>query len=248
MSFLGVLPILVPFFVAGLAGSLHCIGMCGPLLAAHSAVTRPKKRASELWVHAGRVWTYATLGLVAGRFGELLRTGSAVAGVQRASGIAVGAAIVGAGIVVASTSRVSGSLAARVGCAVGTLGDRPIVRAIAGMPGIAGRLLVGAMLGFLPCGLVYGMLVAAIALPTPLHAAAGMFVFGLGTVPALSVALATRGLVPPWLRARASGAVGAVLVLAGLLVIARSGLAPLHRHPRHSPHSDVPPIAESVGR
>jgi sulfite exporter TauE/SafE len=229
-----MLSVLGPFFAAGLAGSLHCIGMCGPLLVAYSGMTRSSERPSELWVHAGRVSTYAMLGLVAGRFGEVLREGSAVAGFQRASGIAIGAAMVGAGLVVASTSRMSGALAARVGCAVETLGDRPIVRAIAGAPGISGRFLVGAMLGFLPCGLVYGMLIAAIALPTALHAAASMLVFGLGTVPALSIALATRGLVPLWLRARASGAVGGVLILAGLFVIARSGLAPFHTHSRHS--------------
>jgi uncharacterized protein len=223
------LPMFAPFFVAGLAGSLHCVGMCGPLLAAYSGVVRSEARASELWVHAGRIWTYAMLGLVAGRFGEALRAGSAVAGLQRATGILLGVTIVVAGALVAWTSR-SGALATRVGCALGTLGVRPAVRALAVAPDVLARVLVGAMLGFLPCGLVYGMLIAAVALPSPLHAAAAMLCFGAGTIPFLSLALVSRGFVPPWLRARASAAVGTVLVLAGLFVIARSALAPLHHH------------------
>ena len=50
-----------------------------------------------------------------------------------------------------------------------------------------GTYLFGLVLGLLPCGLIYAALVAACALATPLQGAAGMLMFGLGTVPILAI-------------------------------------------------------------
>ena len=62
--------------LAGLAASLHCIGMCGPLLVAFSGAftTGGGNPALRLLpYHAGRIWTYGLLGLLAGRLGASAR-------------------------------------------------------------------------------------------------------------------------------------------------------------------------------
>ncbi len=48
--------------------------------------------------------------------------------------------------------------------------------------------LLGVILGFLPCGLLYSAFLIAATFPNPLLAAFGMFLFGLGTFPALFIA------------------------------------------------------------
>ena len=60
--------------LTGLAGSLHCVGMCGPVLLGLSR-RLPEGRSfavDALAYHLGRIWTYMLLGLLAGAFGQRL--------------------------------------------------------------------------------------------------------------------------------------------------------------------------------
>ena len=57
---------------------------------------------------------------------------------------------------------------------------------LAGEGGVVARILLGATMGFLPCGLVYGMLMVAAGLGGPMEGGFGMLAFGLGTVPSLT--------------------------------------------------------------
>ena len=84
-----VLSVLPALLLAGLAGSLHCVGMCGPILLAFSQVFRPPGEEGGgrlalqrdfLFYHAGRIWTYGMLGFLAGLLGKSLRQGAALAG------------------------------------------------------------------------------------------------------------------------------------------------------------------------
>ena len=62
---------------------------------------------------------------------------------------------------------------------------------------MAGRYLLGVANGFLPCGPVYAMAVAALTAPTPAHGAGMMTMFGLGTLPVLlAIGLGTGRLAP----------------------------------------------------
>ena len=81
-------PVLAAAFVLGLAGSAHCIGMCGPIaLAVPSSSPRWGARLlSTLILNSGRLFTYALLGLAFGAFG----TGSRLAGLQQGVSIAAG--------------------------------------------------------------------------------------------------------------------------------------------------------------
>jgi len=199
----------------GLAGSLHCAGMCGPLALALPATGGGKVGflAGRLAYNAGRLVTYAALGLVAGLVGGAF----ALAGLQRWISLAAGGLIL-CGLLFAS----------RVGAAT------PAVHAVAWVKSrLAGLLrrrslrtlgLLGMLNGILPCGLVYAACAGATTTSGPLAGAGYMALFGLGTVPMmLAVALAGWALPMAW-RLRLQGFVPAVTALVAVLLIVR-GLA-----------------------
>jgi sulfite exporter TauE/SafE len=236
-----LLPAYLSLLLAGLAGSLHCIGMCGPIVVGFSqaagagGLTRRAMLQDFLGYHAGRIWTYAILGFLAGLAGMQLRAGSTWAGVQQGVSIGIGTAVIVAGIVL--TGVIPGLGTRRLECGVKKLAGARWLGALIRQPGLAPRLLLGAIMGFLPCGLIYAMLVIVAAMPTPAHSAAGMAVFGLGTVPSLTAALGAGRLVQlggrnlPWLtRLRAHGArlAAVVIILTGAWMIARAAMP--HEH------------------
>jgi sulfite exporter TauE/SafE len=218
-----LLTVLPAMLLAGLAGSLHCIGMCGPILLAFSGAmrrggdaaggARPRRFASDfLWYHAGRIWTYGVLGFLAGLVGQSLRHGSALMGWQRVFGIAAGAAVVIVGLALLGV--VPGLRLDKAGaCGIKKITSNAWLAALLRSGSAWSRLLLGAAMGLLPCGLVYAMLAVVAALPSPAHAALGMVAFGVGTVPSLSAVLATAHLMPA--RWRATGTrIAAVFVIA----------------------------------
>ena len=71
---MGYLEIISTAFILGAVGSLHCIGMCGPLALALPMAHRSTggRLAGGLLYNAGRILTYATLGLLLGTVGALL--------------------------------------------------------------------------------------------------------------------------------------------------------------------------------
>jgi sulfite exporter TauE/SafE len=225
------LTVYASLLVAGLAGSLHCIGMCGPIMFAFShafgEADRARGKRSSLFhdfafYHAGRVWTYGFIGLVVGLLGQGVRTSAWLAGWQRGASLAFAASIVLCGLVLAGVvpaPRVDTVLGA---CGVGKLRGRAWFAGLVRTPGAIARLLLGALMGLLPCGLVYAALVLAATLPTPGHAALGMIVFGLGTVPSLSAVLLVGRTAPAWLRVHGTRIVGVTLILIGCFMLARA--------------------------
>ena len=231
--------------LAGLAGSLHCIGMCGPILLSFSQVFDAAARrrgdpAAPLlsdfaWYHAGRIWTYGILGFLAGWAGKGLRDASAYLGWQRPVSILIGVTIVAAGLLVLGIVPTPKLKRLAHGCGFERLGVRPWFELLHG-PGRLRRLLLGATMGLLPCGLVYAMLTVAAALPTPAHGALGMLIFGLGTVPSLSAVLLIGRAVPPRLRLQGSRLAAVALILAGGWLTARALLIePGTAHTNHTP-------------
>ena len=241
--------------LAGLTGSLHCIGMCGPILLGFSqalrgqsmrsadgaAVNEPGVAGSEdgaailappsaqrslvndfLWYHVGRIWTYGLLGAVAGFVGAGMREGSAWLGWQQSAGIVLGVITVLTGVVLLGV--VPGVNLDRIasGCAFRRFKGAGWFQSLLRSRGAAPRLLLGAIMGLLPCGLVYAMLIVVAALPTPWHSALGMLVFGVGTVPALSAVLAASRMLPVKWRAHGTRLAALLVVVAGVWMTARS--------------------------
>lgn len=216
--------------VAGLAGSLHCLGMCGPIVLAFGELGRGgepqggsrtlRAVGSSLGYHAGRIWTYGVLGLLAGWTGSQLRAASVGVGWQKPLGIVAGAVVLATGLAaLGALPGIKLDLGTSGGC-VGAFARRPWLATLARRQ----SLLLGAVMGLLPCGLVYGSLVVVATLPTPWHSAIGMVIFGLGTTPALTGLVVSRAAIPSWILTRSSSWAGLLLICAGLVMLARSAM------------------------
>lgn len=196
---------LVPaLFLVGLASGVHCVGMCGGIVTAFSAPQRLLPAAAlwrrQLAFNAGRVSSYAVAGALAGLIGSGAYA-MAAAPAQAALYAAANLMLVLIGLYLAGLSGAAAWLE-RLGA--------PLWRRL--QP-LAVRLrphsfAAGAVWGWLPCGLVYGVLATAAAAGSPASGAAAMASFGLGTVPWLLGAGAFA------LRLRAWRAVVGSLVLA----------------------------------
>lgn len=161
-------------FLLGLAGSLHCAGMCGPLLLA-LAKARPRtvhESTGRVCYHLGRVASYCAIGLLLGLLGQV----AAPDGFQRWLSITLGVALLG-GLFVATKV----PLAAPVMKWVAWL--KCSMRGLLQRNSLAAQATMGALNGLLPCGLVYVAAVGATATGDALNGAAYMALFGLGTWP-----------------------------------------------------------------
>jgi sulfite exporter TauE/SafE len=187
---------LAGLFLAGLAGSLgHCAGMCGPFVLSQvasrlEAVPAARMRewhrlggAALLPYHLGRATTYAGLGALAAAASGVL------AGGRWLAALLLGLAALGlAATALPGLKR----LLAPAGPSQGNwLLGRWAGPLFADPTGMRGWLL-GAMLGFLPCGLLYAALAAAAATGEAVAGALGMLAFTAGTVPML-VAIGIAG-------------------------------------------------------
>jgi sulfite exporter TauE/SafE len=178
-------------FILGLAGSLHCAVMCGPLvLAVHAARgENPARRARRFFsgglnfaYHGGRIVTYSLLGTVSGLIGAAI----VFAGFQRWISIAAGGLVLLASLT--SLRAPWGGLAGKVVAVAKTRFSRLLRERTLGA-----AVLLGGLNGLLPCGLVYIACAAAAATGGVGGGIATMMAFGLGTAPMmLAVGLAGR--------------------------------------------------------
>ena len=234
MNAMSPLATMLALLAAGLAGSLHCVGMCGPILAGFQLARRDVSRfRSDFFAyHAGRIWTYALLGFAAGSFGTRLRLEADRLGWQRPLSVLFAGVVLAAALVLLGVFRAPRRLEALLrSCGAARVQARLAV--IARAPGAGPRLLLGAVMGFLPCGLVYAMLAVVSVFPTPAHAALGMLIFGLGTIPALSVVLLLGRSLSPWARRHGPRFVAGALLLAAGMMLWR-GLASPRDHAAHA--------------
>jgi sulfite exporter TauE/SafE len=201
-----------------LASSVHCAGMCGPLvLLSAPAPSRAARLLASLLLHAGKAATYLFLGAAAGLCGQLLARNPRLSWTASILPFAAAGAIALAGLsllgVRVSRGGPSGGAASLWLRIVGPLlKERP--------PGTP--LFLGMAMGLLPCPLVTAAVVSALASGTPLRGVTVMAGLALGTSPALGIvaALGKTGEAP---------ARGALAKLAGILLIAASLALPISR-------------------
>jgi sulfite exporter TauE/SafE len=176
--------------ILGFAGSLHCAGMCGPLMLAlpTAGPSRTGFVAGRMAYQVGRVLTYTLLGVGFGLLGRSL----AVIGLQRWVSLAAGVLML-AGLAAALPRGAALPVFAMVRwlkSAAGALLRRRTLGSLA---------LLGALNGLLPCGLVYAAAAAATSMGSWPDGIAYMAIFGLGTVPMmLGLSLSSRSIPPAW--------------------------------------------------
>jgi sulfite exporter TauE/SafE len=178
--------------VAGLAGSGHCLAMCGGIAGAlamrsraHGAVAGSLTLvAHALAYNLARVTSYTLAGAIAGTLGHALLRTVDVAPLSIALRVLAGAVMLAAAGRLLFGWRVLDPLEA----AGARLWRRWMPRgqdAAARRGGIGGAVLLGLAWGGLPCGLSYSMLLLAATTAHPLGGALVMFAFGVGTLPAM---------------------------------------------------------------
>lgn len=167
---------LVAAIILGFAGSLHCLGMCGPLvLAVHTSNTKSLLSANKLLYHAGRLMVYGLLGALAGLAGEA----ASAFGWQQ--GLAVVSGIVMLVLILWPERMKKGpfQLVGRI---------KYLFSQTLQSKSYGTHFILGALNGMLPCGLVYMALAAALATSSLKMSVAFMLIFGVGTTPALLAA------------------------------------------------------------
>ena len=207
-------------FTAGLLGGVHCVGMCGGIAGALSASSTgavPRRLAA---FNLGRIGSYAIAGSLAGAVGALAQASGPEAllrafifVVAQAMVVLVGLYVAGVGRAIPRFERAGAGLWRRI---------EPLRRRFFPIDSTARALGAGAIWGWIPCGLVYGMLPLAAVAGGAGKGAIVMGAFGLGTVPGLVVAgAAARHLAEarrlPWVRRLA----GFAIVAVGIVGLAR---------------------------
>jgi uncharacterized protein len=213
-------------FLAGFAGSFHCIGMCGGFACALGADPRGAGATSVRHVlyNTGRLTTYCFLGGLAGGLGQAISTSLGLrwldAG-QRALAVIAGLLMI---IMALSFFGLRGwhRVTSSFGGSTLVISLRSLLR----RPGHAAPLAFGVLNGFLPCPLVYAMVAQAASTVDVLSGSLTLLVFGLGTFPAmLAMGGLGRLLAPGWRRHGVRLAGGFILAL-GLITLGR-GVVPM---------------------
>jgi sulfite exporter TauE/SafE len=235
---------LFPIFLMGLLGSLHCVGMCGGIVGALSAAAgRPvivikaeassasplspaKAPARVLAYNLGRIGSYCVAGAFAGGVAGASAMLVQVAAVQVAAYWMANLMLLLLGLYLMEAA----PLLLRLEAAGQILWRRvqPLVAPLLPMDTLPKALALGALWGWLPCGMVYGVLLIALLSGSAWSGAATMFAFGLGTLPAmLGLGLAGARLRLAARKPMVRLACGALIIGFALLGMARaaSGLS-----------------------
>ncbi len=214
--------------IAGLAGSIHCIGMCGGLVSVLSkSLKNSSRRTLSFWCayNGGRILSYSIAGLTVGGAGELVY---ALFPMQRAhvlGAMIAGAFMIALGVHIAQWWKAM-SVFERAG---GKLWQKltPIFAKYLPARFLRHAFVGGVIWGWLPCGLVYSVLALAAVSGNAIYGAAIMMAFGIGTLPMLFAMSAISGRLAKlqtqiWVR----NAFGVVVCTLGILVFL--GLVPIH--------------------
>lgn len=214
-----MLPILAATFMAGLLGSAHCLGMCAGISGLYAAGTAVAALRTQLPLaiayNAGRIFSYAVVGAILALAGRsmisLLPT--LAAPIRIASGLLI--VVIGLQVafnwrLLAPVERVGSRLWSKL--APYAQGMIPATT----LPRAAG---LGLFWGFLPCGLVYSVLLISASAADPLTGGLAMIAFGIGTLPAMLISGLGASRLSAFMGRNRLGA-GLLIVLLGIATLA----------------------------
>jgi sulfite exporter TauE/SafE len=203
-------------FLFGLISSFHCIGMCGPI-AMMLPVERnnPAKKVTQIVTyHLGRLTAYGSIGLLFGLLGK----GLFLAGIQQQMSVIIGIAMI---VVIVTPEKIFTQYNF----------SKPVFRWISRIKQTLGShfknksykslFIIGLLNGFLPCGMVYVALFGAIAMQSAGFGVLYMLLFGLGTVPMMSVVVYVNSFLTVPIRNKIQKVIPYVGVIIGVLFVLR---------------------------
>lgn len=198
-------------FMIGLLGSVHCIGMCGPLAFGVPSLKQGwfYLTVDKLSYQFGRIISYCLLGVLIGLVGRQIW----LAGIQQ--GVSIFSGVL---ILLAAASRIF-KIAIK---SSGNILLQPF-HALFGyaLKHRANHLIIGLVNGLLPCGFVYLALAGALNTGSVSSAAGYMFWFGLGTTPLMFIAALSVGFTSTMFRQRINKVVPYLMLFLGAWFILR---------------------------
>ena len=175
------LQVCLSLFMVGLLSSTHCVGMCGGIMGALTmaipADAKAQQRVIVVAYNVGRIASYTLMGVLVGFFAREI----AAVGGMLVLRVLAAMLLIAMGLYLADWWRGLTQLE--------TFGRylwvylQPFSKRLMPVDTIAKALQLGALWGWLPCGLVYSALASAMTQLSPLAAGSAMLAFGLGTLP-----------------------------------------------------------------
>ena len=204
-------------FFMGLLGSVHCIGMCGPLVMALpiSNLNPLQKVVATIFYHVGKIGTYGLLGLIIGFFGKQIPFYN----VQQHLSIVIGALMLVYVLWVFYLHPKRKLTFFKIDWL-----QKPIVSILSKLlkqNKVISFLLIGLLNGLLPCGMIYLALSSAWAGQSVVQSGLFMVLFGIGTLPVLILVAFGGQLMGYAFRAKIQKALPYMLFSMGLLLILR---------------------------
>jgi len=179
---------LIAAFIVGILGGVHCIGMCGGIVGALTLGTAPqtsnKPQLGILFAYNfARITSYTLAGLLFGWLGTSLVDLVAINNGQQILKLIAGVFMILLGLYLANWWRVLSRLEG-AGTHIWKLVE-PVGRKLIPIKNMPQAYLLGLLWGWLPCGLVYSVLIWSLSSGSALEGGALMLAFGLGTLPNL---------------------------------------------------------------
>ena len=208
-------PLLISALILGLLGGGHCLGMCGGLMGALTLAIPPEQRGRRLQLllayNLGRILSYATAGLLFGLAGWAVASSPAAMLLRIVAGlllISMGLYLGGWWSGLTRIEAIGRGLWRHI---------QPVASRLLPVSSLPRALLLGALWGWLPCGLVYSTLLWAASQGDALDSSLLMLAFGLGTWPVLlATGMAAERLTALLRRRGVRMAGGLLVVLFGL--------------------------------
>jgi sulfite exporter TauE/SafE len=203
-----------PAFLIGIFGSLHCLGMCGPI-----ALALPIKQGENRFFgialyNTGRIITYGLFGILFGGFGSLFMA----AGLQQFLSIVAGVTV----LIIVIMPFIK---------KINLVTFNPLNKAMYSLKATLGFYLkkyslsslfvIGLLNGLLPCGLVYIAIVGAIATGNSITGSLYMIFFGMGTAPAMLLMGFYKNSIPLLWRSKLIKFLPVAISIIGLMLIFR---------------------------
>ena len=218
---------LVGAVTVGLLGGVHCVGMCGGIVGALSIASPDRKASSKvpmlLSYNSGRLFSYGVAGGLFGALGQLSLPLQQVQLMQSVLAVVAGLMMLLLGLYIGGWSRLLRHVEVVGGYFWRSI--EPLGRNLLPVRNPLQGLLLGMLWGWLPCGLVYSMLIWALASGSALDGSLLLLAFGIGTLPnLLATGLLANRFVSFVQQPRMRTIAGLMLIAFGVYTLSRAAI------------------------